>query len=36
MGYCGKLEAGMRRPGLDLFYEWAQALKCEVKVLPRR
>lgn len=36
MGYCGKLEAGMRRPGLDLFYEWAEVLNCKVTVSPRR
>ena len=36
MGYCGKLEAGVRRPGLDLFYEWSQVLNCEIKVFPQR
>lgn len=35
-GYCGKLEAGIRRPGLDLFYEWLQTLKCEVVIRPAR
>jgi len=35
MGYCGKLEAGMRRPGIDLFYEWATVLDCEIIILPQ-
>lgn len=34
-GYCGKLEAGMRRPGIDVLYEWMAALKCEIVILPR-
>lgn len=35
-GYCGKLEAGMRRPGVDTLWDWMVALKCEIILLPTR